>query len=64
MIKVQGYKAFHGTMKITPVVASISPFLIECDWLYKPEAGCWYGKGSSYPEEICEVIEENNHNDF
>ena len=59
MIEVEGYKAFHGTMKITPVASSgMKPFEIEADWLYKPEHGCWYGDGRSFPEEICEPIEK------
>lgn len=58
MIKVEGYKAFHGVMRITPKNPQCKPFDIEADWLYKPEHGCWYGNGSSFCEEICEVIED------
>jgi hypothetical protein len=60
MIKVEGYKAFHGDMKITPKNALYRPFYIcDKDWLYKPDTGCWYGNGSSYPAEICEPFENN-----
>ena len=60
MIKVEGYKAYHGDMKITPKSTFCSPFYItNKDWLYKPDTDCWYGGGSSYPAEICEPIEEN-----
>lgn len=59
MIKVEGYKAFHGKMKISPV-SGIEPFVLECDWLYKPDTGCWYGNGSSFGVGICEVVEETN----
>ena len=58
MIKVEGYKAFHGVMRISPLVPSIEPFEVEADWLYKPDTGCWYGKGSSFGENICQVISE------
>lgn len=58
MIKVEGYKAFHGVMMITPKAAEIKPFKLEADWLYKPDTMCWYGKGSSFNEGICQVIAE------
>lgn len=57
MIKVEGYKAFHGKMKISPV-SGREPFVLECDWLYKPDTGCWYGNGSSFGEKICEITED------
>ena len=57
IIKVDGYKAFRGKMKISPK-NSMQPFVIESDWLYKPEYDCWYGNCSSYPASICEVVEE------
>ena len=59
MIKVEGYKAFHGNMKIVPKNAFYLPFYIcDKDWLYKPDTNCWYGDGRSFPAEICEVQEE------
>ena len=61
MIKVEGYKAFHGDMKINPKNSLYPPFYIcNKDWLYKPECNCWYGDGRSFPAEICEPIENNN----
>ena len=63
MIKVEGYIAFHGDMKITPIVSDKEAFYIsDKDWLYKPEYDCWYGDGRSFPAEICEPIENNNLN--
>ena len=59
MIKVEGYKAFRGVMKITPKNEKFSPFEKKGDWLYKPEYNCWYGCGSSYMADICEVLEDN-----
>lgn len=56
MICVEGYKAFNGTMRITPK-AAVPAFELTGDWLYKPETGCWYGKGSSFPEDICTIVE-------
>ncbi len=59
MICVEGYKAFHGVMIITPVITShIPPFEIEDDWLYKPDTQCWYGGGRSFSKEICKVKSE------
>lgn len=58
MIEVEGYKAFHGTMRITPQSADRKPFELSGDWLYKPDTRCWYGKGQSFMEQICEVVEE------
>ena len=59
MINVDGYKAFRGVMKITPKCESVPPFELNGDWLFKPEFKCWYGCGSSYPEEICAVVQED-----
>ena len=58
MIKVEGYKAFHGIMKIKPKCKGIEHFVIEADWLYKPDTKTWYGNGSSFVEEICEIVKE------
>ena len=59
MIRVEGYKAFHGDMKITPPSSlAFDPFIItNKDWLYKPDTDCWYGDGRSFPAEVCEPIE-------
>jgi hypothetical protein len=57
MIHVEGYRAFHGDMRITPKNKLYSSFYIcDEDWLYKPDTDCWYGNGQSFPAEICEVI--------
>ena len=62
MIKVEGYKAFHGTMRISPKNGLYSPFYInDKDWLYKPDTDCWYGNGQSFPADICTSIEENDY---
>lgn len=58
MIKVEGYKAFKGTMRITPKSNVVEPFELTGSWLFKPDMKCWYGKGSSFPEEICEIVED------
>ena len=61
MIKVDGYKAFRGTMRINVMFPSgviTQSFDIYGDWLYKPEAECWYNKSSSYPKEICEIVKD------
>lgn len=56
-ITVEGYKAFRGTMKIRPKTAAVPSFELSGDWLYKPETGCWYGKGSSFAADICTIVE-------
>jgi hypothetical protein len=61
MIKVEGYKAFHGTMKIIPAAGNSFKepwFISDKDWLYKPDTNCWYGDGRSFSAEICEPIED------
>lgn len=55
-ISVEGFKAFRGTMRITPK-AAVPAYDLHGDWLYKPETKCWYGKGSSFPEDICTIME-------
>lgn len=58
MIEVEGYKAFHGTMLITPKNPQFAPFTLTCDWLYKPEYDCWYGNGRSFVAGCCTVVSE------
>jgi hypothetical protein len=55
MIEVEGFKAFHGVMRVH---ARIGEKYIDGygDWLYNPDTDCWYGLGSSYPAELCEVL--------
>jgi hypothetical protein len=60
MIKVEGYKAYHGDMKIVPKNILYRAFYItDKDWLYRPDTDCWYGDGSSFPAEICEPVEND-----
>ena len=60
IISVEGYKAFHGDMNITPKNNSIPPFcIVNKDWLYKPDTNCWYGDGKSFSADICEVIDSD-----
>jgi hypothetical protein len=56
IISVEGYKAFHGTMRITPK-AAVPAYELHGDWLYRPDTGCWYGLCSSFSEEICTIVE-------
>lgn len=56
MIEVEGYKAFHGKLIVSPV-SQVEPFTLEGDFLYKPEADCWYGQGRSFPASICTIVE-------
>ena len=56
MIRLEGYKAFRGTMRITPTIPDKEPFELTGDWLYKPEDKCWYGLCRSFPENICTVV--------
>ena len=49
---------FFGSIKIKPITGD--PFIKTGEWVYSGQHGCWYhiDEGASYPEEICEVIEE------
>ena len=59
MIKVEGYKAFHGDMMIEPKNKLYNVFYIaDKDWLYKPDTNCWYGNGQSFAADICTPVEE------
>lgn len=58
MIKAENYKAFRGVMKITPKTTKVKPFELEGEWLYKPDTDCWYGKGSSFSNDICEIVRD------
>ena len=61
MIEVEGYKAFHGDMRITPGNKLYPAFYVcDKDWLYKPDTACWYGAGASYPANCCEPILTDN----
>ena len=55
-ISVEGFKAFRGTMRITPK-AAVPAYDLHGDWLYKPETGCWYGCGKSFPESVCKIVD-------
>ena len=57
IIKVEGYKAFRGEMLVTPGNPQYAPFKLVGDWLYKPEADCWYCKGRSFPAFTCQISE-------
>ena len=56
MLKCEGYMMFRGTATIAP--ANGKPYDVTGDWLYKPEYGCWYCNGHSYPESIIDNIRE------
>lgn len=55
VISVEGYKAFRGTMRISP--RGSEPYELCGNWLYKPGTGCWYGNGRSFPKEVCTILE-------
>ena len=60
MINCEGFKAFRGTMMVSPIPSSgIKPFEISGDWLYKPEYKCWYGGGRSFSVDICTVVKDD-----
>ncbi len=54
IVEVQGFKAFHGTMRIH--WRNIEPEEIFGDWLYRPDTNCWYTGAREYPAEICTII--------
>lgn len=56
LISSEGYKTFRGTMHIIPGNPAFPPYDLDGDWLYKPDTGCWYCKGRSFPAETCEIL--------
>ena len=40
MLTCDGYKMFHGTVRVSPVVKE--PYDLTGTWLYKPEVDIWY----------------------
>lgn len=54
-ICVEGYKAFHGAMRIKPKNPLSSSYMLVGDWLYKPDTDCWYSHGRSFPASICTI---------
>lgn len=57
MICVEGYKAFRGKMRVWSRTGDFAAYEIHGDWLYKPDTNCWYCKGSSYPDKLCEILD-------
>ena len=58
MINVEGFKAFSGIMKVTPMNPNVKPFIIGGDFLYKPDMDCWYCKGRSFLAATCQILED------
>ena len=70
MLECDGYKMFHGTVKVTPVNGK-PYFYLTGTWLFKPEweicekDGCWYcqpengGFSQSYPPDILSNFRED-----
>ena len=56
MIRAEGYKAFSGILKVTP--PNKEPYRVMGEFIYKPDTDCWYGRGRSFPADICSVIED------
>ena len=59
MIEVEGYKAFRGEMRVSPLSNFRVPFTLDGDFLYKPDTGCWYHDGHSYGDRICCVLRDD-----
>ena len=58
MICVDGFKAFRGKLIVTPKHPEIQPFVMEGDWIYRPDTDCWYGCGRSFVSDICTPVTE------
>lgn len=56
VITVNGYRAFHGTMKIHWKNGD-QPEEIYGDWLYRPDTNMWYCEDRSFPSAICTIVE-------
>lgn len=55
VIMVEGYRAFTGWMRVRWENGTVE--LLRSDWLYRPDTGCWYGKGRSFPAAYCSIVE-------
>lgn len=64
MLKCEGYKMFHGRATIAPKNPKFPARDEVGDWLYKPEYGCWYVNGHSYPADIVKDIVDYADEDF
>ena len=60
MIVVNGYKAFHGIMRIHPKSKCVPVIEKKGDWLYKPKADAWYCEDVSYPAKMCTVVRDDS----
>lgn len=60
MLTCEGYKMFYGMATVTPINPKFPQQTITGTWLYKPEYGCWYVNGDSYPAEIVSDFHEVN----
>lgn len=58
IIMVENYKMFKGVLRISPKCPNVEPFELKGSFLYKPDSKCWYGNGSSFTAEICEIVED------
>ena len=58
MISVNGYKAFHGIMRIHPKSKCVPVVDKKGDWLYKPKSDAWYCDDVSYPAKMCVVVSD------
>ena len=64
MLKCDGYKMFHGTVKVVPVNGK-APFDVTGTWLFKPECCCWYcqkdsgGFAESYPPDVLDDFSDD-----
>ena len=58
MIEVNGYKAFHGVMRIALPYDGIEPYTVEGDWLYRPDIKGWQSNYEAFPANVCKIISE------
>lgn len=70
MLECDGFKMFHGTVKVVPVNGK-DPFDVTGTWLFRPEwaiktpGGIWYckpdcgGFAASYPPDILDDFRED-----
>lgn len=58
MLECEGYRMFRGSMRIHQGRGGRYVQIVSGVWLYKPESGCWYCGGKSYPALICELVED------
>lgn len=56
MLRCEGYKMFHGTMRVESLCGAR---MVTGVWPYRPDTDCWYCKGESVPADNCMIYDDH-----